>query len=90
MYLMKVKSMFSLIDEVVDTYNFQQKQREKGATDETILNGKNADMMRRSSKLTGPVDSSDDSDIEHDIFEESTTIIPFDALLDVLGSKFTF
>ena len=46
--------------------------------------------MRRSSKLTGPVDSSDDSDIEHDIFEESTTIIPFDALLDVLGSKFTF
>ena len=90
MYLMKVKSMFSLIDEVVDTYNFQQKQREKGATDETILNGKNADMMRRSSKLTGPIDSSDDSDIENDIFEESTTIIPFDALLSVLGSKFTF
>jgi hypothetical protein len=78
-----------MIDEVVDTYNFQQKQREKGAADETILNGKNADVTRRSSKLEGPVDSSDDSDIEHDIFEEST-IIPFDALLGVLSSKFTF
>jgi len=65
---MKVQSMFSLIDEVVDTYNFQQEQKKKFSPNQSILNGKSANTTKMSSQIPAADDLSDSSDCEGDIF----------------------
>jgi len=64
MYLMKVQSMFSLIDEVVVTHNFQQEQKKKASADQSFLNGKSANTTKMSSQIPAADDLSDGSDCE--------------------------